>query len=203
MKTYEYAGSLATTPRSHPWTDARGRCDFRYYDFKTSPSMIRTALEDFVPWDRYSAVGTFYSLLEWLNGPSGTLESNDCAFSPPQASEVSAVARTMECSGRLMILYRDLALNIPLQNVMDLKEAFHHNLVEIDQAFEWGVVGTTIVPVRYITLPVLEREQLGHQLMVSFWAWGDSEGEVMANLGRVFENLSRALHRIGGGPCPR
>ena len=33
-------------------------------------------------------------------------------------------------------------------------------------------------------------------LMLSFWAWGDDEAETMANLDRVLENLSLALHGV-------
>jgi len=32
--------------------------------------------------------------------------------------------------------------------------------------------------------------------MLSFWAWGDDEAETMANLDRVLENLSLALHGV-------
>ena len=65
-----------------------------------------------------------------------------------------------------------------------------------------GMIGTTIVPVRYVTLPVPDDEQLGYQLMISFWAWGSSEAELMTSLGRVMKNLShglRAHRRIRAG----
>jgi hypothetical protein len=39
-------------------------------------------------------------------------------------------------------------------------------------------------------------DQLGSQLMISFWAWGDDEENTMLNLKRVFENLSRALRKL-------
>ena len=56
-----------------------------------------------------------------------------------------------------------------------------------------GIIGTTIVPVRYLALPEAREQQLGSQLMLSFWAWGDSEADTMLNLGRLFKNLARAL----------
>mgnify|MGYP007047006084 CR=1 FL=1 len=45
-------------------------------------------------------------------------------------------------------------------------------------------------------LPGAREQQLGHQLMISFWAWGDSQSEVMGNLKRVLENLSHALEAL-------
>ena len=65
------------------------------------------------------------------------------------------------------------------------KGRFFHN--------QFGMIGTTISPVVYVELPGAREEQLGHQLMISFWAWGDAESEVMRNLKRVLENLSQAL----------
>jgi len=35
--------------------------------------------------------------------------------------------------------------------------------------------------------------------MLSFWAWGDSEPEVMGNLDRVLKNLAQALGEAGTG----
>ena len=59
-----------------------------------------------------------------------------------------------------------------------------------------GIVGTTIMRTRYVGLPGGTAGPLGYQLMLSFWAWGDTEGETMANLDRVLGHLSEALHAI-------
>ena len=85
MKTCEYNGAPFEQARSHPWTDATGNPDFRYYDLSASPEHIRTSLEDFLPWSHYAAIEDFYVLLEALNRPSSVFETNDCAFSGPQA----------------------------------------------------------------------------------------------------------------------
>jgi len=195
MKTCEYDGAPFTEPRSHPWTDTAANADFRYVDLKADPSLIRTSLEDFVRWDHYAAVEDLYELLGWLNGASSTLESNDCAFTGPHPNEVPAFAKRIQCSGRVMVLYRDLEQNLSRQEIESLKNALHRRLGAIEPEFRWGMIGTTILPVRYVTLPLPDDEQLGHQLMISFWAWGDSEAELMANLGRVVKNLSRGLRR--------
>ncbi|HXK18330.1 MAG TPA: hypothetical protein VNG33_11035, partial [Polyangiaceae bacterium] len=57
-----------------------------------------------------------------------------------------------------------------------------------------GIIGTTLVPIRYLALP--KHAQLGQQLMLSFWAFGDSEPALMLSLSRLFRNLSRALRKV-------
>ena len=87
MKSCQYAGEPFEEPRSHPWTDAVASAASRYYDLKAHPALIRTALEDLLPWSHYAAITQLYELLERLNGATSILESNDCAFSGPGPSE--------------------------------------------------------------------------------------------------------------------
>ena len=196
LKTCEYDGDPfpSAGARSHPWTDAVASEAFRYYDLRASPAHIRTSLEDFVPWSRYAAIEGFYTLLEWLNGDASPFESNDCAFTAPHANESASVAQPLTCSGRVMLLFRDLPLNVSTGDVTWLKDALHLALGPLDDTLELGVVGTTLVPVRYLGLPA--DAQLGQELMVSFWAWGGTEAEVMANLARVMVSLSSALRSV-------
>jgi len=197
MKTCEYAGEPFPEPRSHPWLDSTSDPNARYYDFTASPLLIRSALEDFVPWARYGAVETFYALLQRLNHARSALETNDCAFIGPHANDELQVPKPLACSGRLMLLFRLLERNTAADSsVESLKNALHVELCELDAAFVWGLVGTTLVPTRYLALPERDDEQLGNQLMISFWAWGDSEADTMSNLGRLFTNLSRALRNV-------
>jgi hypothetical protein len=90
-----------------------------------------------------------------------------------------------------MLLYRALEQNTLQTRVAWLKTALHG---ELDPKFVLGIVGTTLVPVRYLALP--EAAQLGQQLMLSFWAFGDSEVAAMQSLSRLFRNLSRALRGV-------
>lgn len=191
MKTGQYAGDPFEEERSHPWTDAIGDAAFRYYDFVREPALIRTSLEDFVPFEHYPAVQSMYELLELLNGPASKLETNDCSLSPPSASDVPPMA--LQCEGRLMILFRELESNLSLPRIEALRTALHLSLEARDTAFEFGMVGTAVFPVLYVELPGPRERQLGQQLMISFWAWGDTEAEVMDNLDRVFGNLRHAL----------
>ncbi len=196
MKTCEYDGAPFVEPRSHPWTDSASCADYRYVDLKADACRITTDLEDFVPWSHYAAIGDFYALVAWLNGPHSTLESNDCAFTGPHANEAASFAKALQCSGRVMVLFRGLEQNLSRSAVDKFRDALHHGLGAIDPDFSWGMIGTTILPVRYVTLPVSDAQQLGYQLMISFWAWGNLEAELMKNLGRALRNVSRALSAV-------
>jgi hypothetical protein len=96
-----------------------------------------------------------------------------------------------------MVLYRALAQNLSRRRVESLKDALHRRLQSLDPEFQWGTIGTTIVPVRYVTLPGPDDAQLGYQLMISFWAWGSSEAELLTHLGRVVTNLFQGLRALG------
>lgn len=196
MKTCTYEGDVAGLARSHPYTHAISNEAFRYMDLRATPGLIRTSLEDFVPWSGYHAVEKFYVLLEWLNGPDSTLESNDCTFSAPEHDPEAPPERQVTCSGRVMVLFRHLPRNISASEWDDFTHALHVALSLTDPGVEPGVIGTTLVPVHFIGLPVSARE--GHQLMISFWAWGGTEGECMENLARLMTNLAGALREVDG-----
>ncbi len=156
-----------------------------------------------MPWARYGAIETFYALLERLNHRQSTLESNDCAFIGPHPNDEPTVTKALLCSGRVMLLFRRLSQNIATQPMELLKNELHEQLIFLDQAFPWGLIGTTLVPTRFLSLPEADQQQLGTQLMISFWAWGDSEADTMLNLARLFKNLSRALRTVSArsGRC--
>jgi hypothetical protein len=59
---------------------------------------------------------------------------------------------------------------------------------------EDAIVLVRTLPVRYRALPA--GDQHGHQLMVSFWAWGDSERECLLSLERLMRSLSAALRDV-------
>ena len=193
MRTCGYAGEPFSEPRSHPWQGSASDPSARYYDFTESPRLIRSALEDFRPWARYRAIEAFYVLLERLNHQRSALESNDCAFVGPAANGEPSVAKACACSGRIMLLFRTLQRNIEQRPLPWLENRLHQELGACDERFAWGLVGTTLVPTRYLTILPAGPEQLGAQLMISFWAWGDDEADTMLNLARVFDNLSGAL----------
>ena len=194
MKTCEYDGEPFSEPRSHPWSDSALDRGARYHDLSAAPELIRSVLEDFTPFQRYAAIEDFYTLLERINQPKSALESSDCAFSGPQPNQSPQVTAKLECSGRLMILFRALEQNTLKARMAWLRLALHRELAELDPKFTSGIIGTTLVPIRYLALP--ESAQLGEQLMLSFWAFGNSETQLMLGLARLFKNLSRALRNV-------
>jgi hypothetical protein len=196
MKVYEHSDADSLRPRSHPWLDAESDPTCRYYDFKTRPELIRSSLEDLQQWTSYPAIETFYRLLEWLNGSESIFESNDSAFSGAAAPAGTPSSTPLQCSGRLMILYRNLALNTLPEQLHRLTDATAQALSETDPLFEWGAVGATIMSARFTALPGPPERQRGQQLMLSFWAWGETEAETMRHLDRIFHNLTGALQRV-------
>ena len=121
------------------------------------------------------------------------MESNDSAFRGLVPDFNKNSPKTMQCKGRLMILYRDLMLNTSLQHVERLEKRIRFFLDQIDQGFRWGVIGTTIMKVNYRELATNGSDLPGYQLSLSFWSWGDTESESMGNLNRVFENMAECL----------
>ncbi len=196
MRVYEHSDPDSLQLRSHPWIDAESDPTNRYYDFRTHPELIRSSLEDMQKWGAYPATETFYRLLEWLNGSDSVFESNDCAFSSSTDHSSTQRSKRLQCSGRLMILYRDLIVNTSPEQIHWLTNTAAHALRRIDPAFEWAAIGATIMPVRFTTLPGPTGLQLGQQLMLSFWTWGEHEREMMTNLDRTFHNLTVALREL-------
>jgi hypothetical protein len=196
LKTYQYAGDPFDEPRSHPWLGAFENPESQYYDLTATPALIRSSLEDLLPWSRFSGVESFYALLEHLNHPKSALESNDCAFTGPHSNEDMTIPKALQCCGRVMVLFRALERNTEDGRVAWLNNELHVELSELDSAFQWGAVGTTQIPVRYLALPEADGQQLGSQLMISFWAWGDAEADTMQNFARLIKNLTRALRRV-------
>jgi hypothetical protein len=194
VKTCEYDGEPFREPRSHPWSGSALDPSARYYDLAAAPELIRTVLEDFEPFRAHAAIDDFYSLLERLNHPESALESSDCAFSGPQPNRSRHMPGALECSGRLMILFRALEQNTLEARMAWLRGSVQRGLATLDPLFSAGIIGTTLVPSRYLALP--SGAQLGQQLMLSFWAYGNSEASVMQALSRLFRNLSRALRSV-------
>ena len=200
MTVVELSDPDALALRSHPWSGSLSDDAHRYIDLRRSPGLIRSALEDLRGWENQAELETFYQLLELINGPDSTLETNDCAFNAPSANEHAGMDKALVCSGRLMLLFRELPLNTSVTRVHAFTNAFARALSGEDEGFGWGGVGATVVPVNFTTLPGTREEQQGSQLMLSFWAWGDDEAEVMLQLDRTFGNLTSVLRGLMAWP---
>lgn len=196
MQVYQYDAPEALQTRSHPWAGSLANPAHRHLDLRAHPELIRTSLEDFLPFAAWAATETFYRLLAGLNAPDSLLETNDCAFNGVSENTSPQFARGLQCSGRVMLLFRELALNTRANRVERLTQAVARSLSVTDPTFEWGVVGATIMSVRYVTLPGPPARQLGQQLMLSFWAFGDDEDEVMGHLDRTLSGVTTALAAV-------
>jgi len=194
VKTYVNRGSDASAVRAHPWSTSAANPEHRYYDFRARPDLIRTVLEDFRPWDSQPAVGSFYELVAWINGPDSPFASNDCAFNGPEPNTDPGIAKRLQCSGRLGLLFRDLGENTKAGAVGGLIATLHERLQPLDPGLTFGAAGTTPLTVEYLGLP--EGSVMGTQVLVSFWAWGDDEPETFAHLARVVAALRQALQSI-------
>ncbi len=191
MRVYFESDDKYEGIRAFPYNGTSGGPEEDYYDFKKNPELIPRVLEDFVPWEKHKAIQRFYEMLRWLNGDDSPLESSDCALARQLGENRTKepFPRQFESSGRLMVLYRDLRLNTSADHMEWLKKATHFHLNRFDPTFELGAVGLFLTNTSYSQLG----GQLGTELVILFFAFGDNEQEVMENLDRLFRNLYTAL----------
>lgn len=190
VKTLEGRESGLALRRSHPWTTSVDHPDQHYCDFRAHPELIPLMLHDFKPWETYPAIRSFYELVAAINGPTSVLESNDCVFTGPEANTDAGFGR-LKSEGRLSLLFRDLRVNTNERAVLRLIEAIHLRLQPLNPELAWAAVGTTRLRVEFRDLPLGARE--GWQVLLSFWAWGDDEPEVFANLACCIAALRTTL----------
>ncbi len=194
MKVYIANEKDTDLARCHPWEVAASDPSHRYYDLCKKPWLIPEILKDFKKYASFPAIARFYEMVEWVNGPESHFESNDCAFSGITENKNTDWSKKLQCSGRLMIFYREIELNTVRETVDWLKKASKHYLSNLNQNLEFGVIGINLMKVRYLALP--EGKNSGHEINFSFWAWGDEEGEVMQNLEEVISTLQQAMREI-------
>jgi hypothetical protein len=209
VQVYYDAGKTYSTIRLHPYTGT-GVEQVGYVDFKSQPELITTVLEDFRPYAHREGIQAFYELLRKINGAGSQLESADSAFRPPAPQKDANSHRTLSAYGRLYILFRKLTYNCSDNHVQWLTQKMMQELTNTDP--QWApseaVVGFTLIKV--LQLELSEGEWLsetqfsaadgdpghGQHLMLSFWAYGDTEDGVYVNLGRVFKNIGAACAAV-------
>lgn len=184
--------------RTHPWDQTEHDPRQRYVDFKQHPELIPETLVDFHPWRHLPEVEEFFELIRWLNGPDSVLETNDCGFRGPHPNEKKDQPRTnielpFRATGRVMVLYRHLELNVSDTHTERLVGAIERYAKQIDPGWTKGVIGIAFAPVRYETISPPAH---GRQVSVGWWLWGESEADVMAGLGRLSRNLLEHFRRL-------
>jgi hypothetical protein len=193
MQVYELREPGQLVPRSHPWIGSAADPAHRYVDFVVHPELIRDSLEDLSSWQAYRSTETFYRLIETLNGPGSVLMTNDCAFSGPAPNTGSHSQRRFESSGRVMVLFRDLALNTGPARVYGLAQQVAAAVAPMEPGFEDGIIGASIVDANFTTL-VPPRP--GKQLLLSFWSWGDDPLETLLSMDRTLTSLLEAVKTV-------
>lgn len=177
-------------PRTHPWTTANRNTAYRYINFRREPEKITTALEDFLPWDKHVAIWHFYEFLRWLNGPDSLLESNDCAFSFGANDDPSHPFKLV-ASGRVMLFSRDQQSNCLPGFGDSLIYAFGAHLERCLPASPPATVGLS----KSISF-FKEVERRGEQVVLTFWAWGDSEDSTFSTLAELFDRILHAAKNV-------
>lgn len=84
-------------------------------------------------------------------------------------------------------MLRDLSRNTEPRVVRRWIRGMHQTLAALEPDFLAGAIGTSLLDVDYLAL-----EKSGVQVIVSFWAWGNTEGDCFANLSRVVAALASA-----------
>lgn len=206
MHVYYDEGREYRVVRLHPYRpNAEEAAQSGFVDFKQEPHLIAEVLEDFQPHASETAVQTFYDLLRWVNGPDSELESADCAFRAPSANRSRSVSpHALEAAGRLCLMFRNLAANCHEDSFAWLLSRLGGELGHIDTELpaSSAVVGFSTAATLFTAISetgvrladgTFESDEddpaHGHQIMLWFWAWGDDEASVFANLDRVFKNI--------------
>ena len=181
-----------------------------YVDFTEHPERIETSLEDFRPFAHVNAIQVFYNFLRWMNGAESLLLTADCAFRSPREHQDDNSHLKLCAHGRVFVLFRHLPFNSSPQHADWLCGKMMHELTTEDSNLlaSQGVVAATKQPALQTAISegVWHGEDqfevppndpgFGHHLMLTFWAYGDSETEAFENLERVFLNIWSASRQI-------
>lgn len=177
--------------RDHPWTHSEKNPQWRYYDFKSQPELIPLVLEDFKKLEHEPAVQKFYRFLEWVNGPDSCLESNDCGLRDLQDNTDFQFPKRRRILGRVMVLFRREDINCYDQNSNWLLECFEFHLPRVKQGLYFGAVELARFPTFFV-----RRGTIGHILQMQFFAYGDTDKEVLANLEELVSGIHMAAVEV-------
>jgi hypothetical protein len=204
MEVYYDDNRVYPGSRLHPYAPgAPGQTG--HVDLKAHPERIESAMEDFVPFGERPATHAFYHLLRELNGPTSHLETSDCAYRAPKPHQDPNSPLALCAIGRVYVLFRDLRLNCVPAQVKWLCDNLMLMLRETDPTLSaaQGVAAFTRVKILYTALSRGEWRTEGfeaapndpghgEQVVLSYFAYGNTEDQVDENLARVFRNISAA-----------
>ena len=183
--------------RSHPWTSMVDDDTSIYMDFKKQPKLIRSALEDLVPFKKWGFVEQFYSLIEWLNGENSLLESNDCVFNGAENNPDQQYPYAKKCSGRLMILFRDIPENCQQRSIDWLMDNILTLVSAMKPGFKAGAIALSQSPTCYLALgDKPDTGGMGLQVTLTFFAYGKNERRCYENMQEVLSVAQSSLQRV-------
>ncbi|CAM3038665.1 hypothetical protein [Moritella viscosa] len=183
--------------RSHPWTNMVSDESSVYMDFKRQPKLIRSTLEDLLPFNTWDFVEQFYSLIEWVNGSSSLLESNDCVFNAVEDNIDQQYPYAKKCSARLMILFRDIPENCQEKSINWLMNNIQSMASSMKPSFNTGAIGLSQSPTCYLALgDKPDTGGMGHQVTLNFFAYGKNEQDCYESMKDVLNIAQHALLRV-------
>ena len=168
-----------------------------YMDFKQQPQLIRSALEDLLPFKKWDFVEQFYSLIEWVNGASSLLESNDCVFNAAEDNTDQQYPYAKKCSARLMILFRDIPENCQDKSINWLMNNIQSMASSMKPSFNAGAIGLSQSPTCYLALgDKPDTGGMGYQVTLNFFAYGQNEQACYESMKDVLTVAQHALLRV-------
>ncbi|HEX8246871.1 MAG TPA: hypothetical protein VF599_01710 [Pyrinomonadaceae bacterium] len=200
--------------REHPYGGSAYDPRVKYYDFKKHPELIRQVLEDFKPYDHYKSVEYFYDLIEWINSPESPFETSDCRLEPLQANSNEKVDFSLMLRGRVMVLFRDLKLNITdnVSNWVFLKQnSIPTKLYPTNKCIEWlgsnseqlirkanpnfrrSLINIFYLPSFYSEVPFEYAKKFGYQVVYQFESYADNEETLFKDFIGITDTLYLTL----------
>jgi hypothetical protein len=195
-----FFGSDPIAIRPQPWTktiypEELEQFSGQYYDFRSSPDLIETVLEDFIPYANRPAIKRFYDILRWMNSAESALETTDCAFRTPHApGEEALFGFQLQCDGRLEFFHRDMEVNTDPATFYRFVSSFFIFLQLENRSFSAGLFEVSHAMTQFTALPA--DKQKGARICVRFIACGNTEAQAFGNLKVVFECLAAALKQL-------
>jgi hypothetical protein len=95
--------------RTHPWQGSIHDPGAKFVDFLKQPELVRSSLEDFLPYAAQPAIDRFFGLVEWMNGPDAPWETTECYLWPAASSHGNRLFAQYPiiCSARLVFFNRN------------------------------------------------------------------------------------------------
>ena len=183
--------------RSHPWTDMVNDSSSQYMDFTTHPKLIRTSLEDLLPFKKWDFVEQFYQLIEYVNSSQSVFESNDSVFNAAEENTDHQYPFAYKSSGRLMILFRDIPENCQDRSIAWLMNQILQLVSTAKPRFKAGAIAISQSPTCYLALgDKPDTGGMGYQVTLTFLAYGKNERRCYDNMKEVLSIAQDTLHRV-------